>query len=311
MSISLTCTCGALLEIDESFLGKTIPCPDCQRPLSTQAAPQAVHATAPLAVVGLVLNLAGAFTIVGPLAGGVCGLLAARQIQKAKGALAGQQLALASIILGLALPLATVGLLWAPTVFGLDSALRQYNVGKDLDYPPDLKAVFKDDRIHFDVSAVVPSASWGRVMRLDAKNETTNLEWVVANLWEDAHAVVLLATPDAEKPSATEALNHFLQSQFVSWLNGQKKKTFEMGEKGVKIENEIGEEDDSIVYFQSKFEAGGIPREFLFRVTIKRNRLFIAAAGARANRFARLEPELRKILQSVQDEDKDKGAGGL
>ena len=35
MALSLTCSCGALLEIDDKFAGKIINCPDCNRPLNT------------------------------------------------------------------------------------------------------------------------------------------------------------------------------------------------------------------------------------------------------------------------------------
>src|SRR5579859_5391625 len=38
MAISLTCSCGARLEIDDKFAGQAIPCPDCQQPLNTAAA---------------------------------------------------------------------------------------------------------------------------------------------------------------------------------------------------------------------------------------------------------------------------------
>ena len=74
---------GPRLEIDEKFLGKDIPCPDCARPLPTKAPPTPPpldlpdqHRTSGLAILSLALALVGAFTLVGTLAAVVFGWLA-------------------------------------------------------------------------------------------------------------------------------------------------------------------------------------------------------------------------------------------
>ena len=82
MPLSLTCSCGAKLEIDDKFAGKVIPCPDCHRELST--APKVVQAnlTSSFALAGLPLALIGAFTVVGPVLAIICGLIGLRHISR-------------------------------------------------------------------------------------------------------------------------------------------------------------------------------------------------------------------------------------
>src|SRR5436305_15090380 len=76
MTLSLTCACGVHLEVDETFAGQTITCPDCQRPLRVPDARQTPRRTSGLALASLVLALAGALTVLGTLAGVLLGGLA-------------------------------------------------------------------------------------------------------------------------------------------------------------------------------------------------------------------------------------------
>src|SRR6516164_7782191 len=107
MPISVTCQCGARLEIDEKFLGKEVLCPDCQRPLPTKApvVPPPLdlpdyRRTSGLAVLSLTLALVGAFTIVGTLAAIVVGVFALRELGSKSGKLGGVGYARAGIIVG-------------------------------------------------------------------------------------------------------------------------------------------------------------------------------------------------------------------
>src|SRR5207302_8262451 len=101
MTLSLTCTCGARLEIDDKFAGQPINCPDCQRALQAPAAKEATgRRTSGLALASILLALIGAFTVVGTLAAVVLGVLALLQIAGKPDRLAGKGYALAGILLG-------------------------------------------------------------------------------------------------------------------------------------------------------------------------------------------------------------------
>src|SRR5437660_795244 len=82
MAISLTCSCGARLEIDDKFAGQVIPCPDCQRPLNTQTEePTKDLPVSGLALASLIVALVGGF-LGGGLAAIALGYAALRQIAR-------------------------------------------------------------------------------------------------------------------------------------------------------------------------------------------------------------------------------------
>src|SRR5581483_4910767 len=104
MPISVTCQCGVRLEIDEKFLGKEIPCPDCGRPLPTTAPPTPPPLEVPgyarksgLAVLSLTLALVGGFLILPAIAAIVTGIFALKQIAKHPARLEGASYARAGI----------------------------------------------------------------------------------------------------------------------------------------------------------------------------------------------------------------------
>src|SRR5947209_3446724 len=121
MTISLTCTCGALLEIDETFAGQTINCPDCQRALAVPRPEQPGVRTSGFALASLALALVGAFTVVGTLLAVLFGVLALTNIKKRPEELAGRNYALSGIVLGSALTLLTVFALSSLELFGLSN----------------------------------------------------------------------------------------------------------------------------------------------------------------------------------------------
>ena len=103
MTISLTCACGVRLEIDESFAGQTINCPDCQRAIvAPKPEPEGLR-TSGFALGSLTLGLVGAFTVIGTLLAVVLGLLGLQSIRRAPERVTGRGFALAGIGLGVGL----------------------------------------------------------------------------------------------------------------------------------------------------------------------------------------------------------------
>jgi hypothetical protein len=103
MAIALTCVCGARLEVDETFAGRSINCPDCKQPLKVPGTAQAARPTNVLALTSTVLALVGAFTIVGSLAAAVCGGMALLQINRRRDQSAGLGFAVFGLTAGLLL----------------------------------------------------------------------------------------------------------------------------------------------------------------------------------------------------------------
>src|SRR4051794_22513638 len=108
MTISLTCACGVRLEIDDTFAGKTINCPDCQRSITAPRPEPEGLRTSGLALGSLTLALVGAFTVLGTLLAVVLGFLGLQGIRRAPERVTGRGFALAGIGLGIAFTAVTI-----------------------------------------------------------------------------------------------------------------------------------------------------------------------------------------------------------
>jgi hypothetical protein len=166
MTLSLTCACGVHLEIDATFAGQTITCPDCQRSLRVPAPNEAPRRTSGLAIASLVLALAGAFTLLGTLLAVLLGGLALGQIKRDRDRLAGRGLAIAGMVLGVILTGVSLFAYSPVELFGVDSLLRESQWAGKLEYSGPLE-VSGDG---FVIKR--PSEEWG-VRRPDSSRKTT------------------------------------------------------------------------------------------------------------------------------------------
>ena len=85
MALTLSCSCGATFDVEDTFAGQTVSCPECHASLKAPVLRRGPLRTSGLAVASTVLALVGAFTLVGTLAAVLCGLAAlvwARQERK-------------------------------------------------------------------------------------------------------------------------------------------------------------------------------------------------------------------------------------
>jgi hypothetical protein len=159
MAVSLTCGCGARLEIDDKFAGQTVHCPDCQRPLAAPktAQPAVVLRTSGFALTSLILALVGAFTVLGTLAAVVFGVIALVQIGKHSDRVAGKGYAIAGILLGVVMTAGTVFALSRIELFGLSAVINDAQWAGRLDYSGELEVVREKEGF----SIKRPSKRWG------------------------------------------------------------------------------------------------------------------------------------------------------
>ena len=134
MSLSLTCTCGAKLEIDDKFAGRIIHCPDCHKEIAIPAQPMRALRTSWFAMLSVVLAIIGALSVVGTLAGAGCGWLALRHIRLYPDKVGGKKFAWAGIYLGSVFSLLGLACYFSPEVLGLDGFFRQIESARKLNY---------------------------------------------------------------------------------------------------------------------------------------------------------------------------------
>src|ERR1700730_6793465 len=100
MSLSLTCRCGTHFEVEESFAGQEVTCPQCQQPVKAPAAARGPIRTCDFAIASLVLALVGAFPVVGTVAAILLGIVSIIRIHRNRQRLAGMGYAVSGIVCG-------------------------------------------------------------------------------------------------------------------------------------------------------------------------------------------------------------------
>jgi hypothetical protein len=103
MALSLSCSCRAAFEVEDTFAGQTIACPDCGAALKVPPLRPPRLRTSGYAVASVVLALVGAFTIVGTALAAVLGFVALASIARHRDRLSGAGYAVLGIVLGIGL----------------------------------------------------------------------------------------------------------------------------------------------------------------------------------------------------------------
>jgi len=302
MPLSITCSCGARLEIDDRFAGQVIPCPDCQAPLSLPApAPTQHPRVSGLAVASLMVALVTGFTLVGGLAAILLGYVARRRIERQPGQYSGQGFARAGMVIGAVGTVLACAALMSPEVFHLDALLREFRWAKRLDYthsvlnPPVLNKPSGENQI----SLTMPSRRWGELVHAGDSGDRVD-HVILFDVWNDAQlacqSVFLDDVEDRKDWDAArrKGLERFLQSQLVSVLE----------RRGATLPKELTPHDIKQLDENSQEMLVdlrlGVDRTFLVRMTKKGPRLFVLVGGARKHRGSRLHDEFRKAFDSFQ-----------
>ncbi len=160
MPIALTCDCGARFELDGALAGWTIVCPECLQPMEAllHVPADTPPRTSMLALLSIVIALAGAFTVVGSMCAAILGIVALVQLRWRRGRLEGGGLACCGIVLGLTFTCVTVGLLWSDCV-PIAAWMRQRTTAAPVDTTGALEVLSRDA----NVILRRPSKAWGRV----------------------------------------------------------------------------------------------------------------------------------------------------
>jgi hypothetical protein len=297
MSISLTCSCGARLEIDDKFAGKTIPCPDCQQPLNTLTASPAPKdlPVSGLALASLTLALVGAFLPPVSLAAIALGVLAVRQIAHRPDRVGGLNFARAGMALGGVFTFIALAAYMSGDVMGVDSLLRQFYQAETLEHKMDAGGIFKikQSNLDHDFGIQRPSSSWAK---LKPKGSNQKDLLTLVDLRDDAHLVCLDFRGEDEQSAIDKAAERLRGSDLFKNLSKPS------DTRGQTPEPEAKKVPNSPNEMTLDVQLGGYPRTFLMRVVKmpKGGDILLLAAGTRAARFSRLVDEFRRSFDSFK-----------
>src|SRR5271154_1100276 len=100
MSLSLDCACGARFEVEDTFAGQAVSCPECQQQVQAPSGPAVPLRTSGYAVASIVAALVGAFTGIGTVVAIILALIAFADISRRRQQVTGTGYALFGLICG-------------------------------------------------------------------------------------------------------------------------------------------------------------------------------------------------------------------
>jgi hypothetical protein len=304
MTLSLTCSCGVQLEVDETFAGQSITCPDCQRSLQVPVARQTPRRTSGLALASLVLALAGAFTILGTLAAVLLGCLALLAISRQRDQLTGKGLAVAGIVLGVALTGLSLFAYTSVELFGLDTLLHEPQWAGKLDFDGPLEV----DRSKDGFAITRPSRKWGVYHNPRPADpflfDPAPQSLLLVNVQESAYVACVpisvgehTTLEDCRARAQREFANMDLTSGTGRGRVGLSGRLEVRSTKSLPSKGET-EGVEMLVVKHGR----GAEKTYLLRV-LKNGQddlMYMVAGGARSERFERLEGEIRQALDSFR-----------
>lgn len=166
MGLSLTCACGARFEVEDTFAGQAIPCPDCQQPLAVPVPSREPVRTSGYALASVLSALVFAFTGIGTLLAILLGLMALGQIRRHRGQVAGKGYALFGIIAGTVFTALFALAVIKAEFFAVGDQLREQFLSAKVDRSGPLEV----KRLQDGYAITRPSPKWG-IARDDLADE--------------------------------------------------------------------------------------------------------------------------------------------
>jgi len=307
MPIALTCECGARFEIDESFSGRDMPCPDCGVAVRT---PSRAASTSPRpawpALAAAALLLVGAFTVVGSAAASVLALFALWRIRSSPQAVGGQRLALAVAIAGPILTAATA-LAWTrPDWLPVAALLRRQALAGQLDAGGPMEIQGADGVC----SLTRPSRDWARATRGRVGDPAVgdlqkDRQFVLAFLPEKAYADVSRLDGQGARPFS-ELIGPITDEMLPERELDEGQRPAAFRPTAIARSETRADEIDGRRGRQWTIDLtrGGLRWTFLVRAYVKArpaasDTVYVVRAYAPSSSFARLEPELQKVIDAV------------
>jgi len=308
MTLSLTCSCGALLEIDDKFAGQTIRCPDCDKSLEMPSAARLPRRTSGLALASFILALVGAFTVVGTLLAVALGGLALVDIKHHRDRVAGRAYAIAGIVLGVLFTGLSLFAYLSFELFGLDQLIREPQWAGKLDFSGPLEII----RSKEGFAITRPSEKWGVYNDPPQLANKVQLDLVLVNVAEDGYLVCwpeIVANHWSLEQCREKALEDFRNGDLTT---GPTRSKLNLGPSRfeVRLAKHLPtvNETEGVEMLVDK-NVGGQRRTYIVRVVKKQgdDQMYLVAAGTSPHRFSRLEPQLRKGLDSFRLLDRPGG----
>jgi hypothetical protein len=299
MALTLSCSCGANFEVEDTFAGQQVSCPECQSSLKAPVRLRAPVRTSGLAIASLVLAVVGAFTVIGTLLAVLCGLLALVSIGRGRRQIAGVGLALLGILLGVGFTALSLFAYSQGELFGIGDQLRLVQLRGQVDYNSPLEIV--EEGQGFKITR--PSEKWG-VARPELKQNLDNASaLMLVHPGHDAYVDVSVL------PLNGATLDQLRQTV----LDEYRDQKLDLGKAdnpgiqvhGLKVRDTrlLGaREGTEVVEVTLDVRIMGQALTYLIQIVRdpRSNRAYIVRSWTSRRRFAQIENELRTVVESFR-----------
>jgi len=296
MALSLACSCGARFEVEETFAGQSVSCPDCYQSIQAPKLQRKQLRTSGFAVASVVMALVLAFTLFGTLLAVLLGVIALAHIKRHRDEVTGSGYAIFGIAGGTVFTILVVVAIVQTELFGFD-AIRGGLMGGQVDRTGPMEIVRTEDGF----AITRPSNKWGVAKGQLAKEIAPDRELVLANLGRDAYIDV----------SRELLLGRALEEYRDQVLDTYKEdKTTSKGHPGLQLnglkirESKAlpGEKDCESLEVLLEVNVGIQPIIFLLRIIRPpgSEHVYVIRGWAPKRKFRLVEPEVRMAMESFR-----------
>ncbi len=190
MPLSLSCSCGVRFEVEDTFAGQTVACPECQSPITVTVAARQPPRTSGYAVAAMVCALVLAFTGIGTLVAVLLGCLALVDIARNRGRVTGAGYAIFSIVWGIGFTGLFAFALAKGEVFGVGDLMREQFMGEQVDRSGPLEV--RRPSLGFAITR--PTSRWGIASGKLAQTFGDTSDLMLIHVGRDAYVTVASET---------------------------------------------------------------------------------------------------------------------
>jgi hypothetical protein len=299
MSLFVNCSCGSRFEVEETFAGQTVSCPECQSSVRVPALTRRPLRTSAYALASVLLGVTLAFTVVGTIVAVILGCVGLVSIARNRDRVTGAGFAVFGIVWGLIFTGVTLMALTRGELFGLDQ-LRQQIMAGEVDMTGPMEVIREKDGF----AITRPSSRWGVARESLLQRLNPNGSLLLANVLKDSYLSV------SAQVTGPIGMAHWRDTVVKGFNETPPDKVFGNGPNNPRIRQfkvrEVhalapvdGAESEEIILDGREM---GQARTYVVRI-IKddRNRkVYFIYAWTQSRRFSEVHHDLRKAMDSFR-----------
>jgi hypothetical protein len=296
MTLSLTCTCGSQFEVEETFAGQVVHCPECQSSVRVPSVNRRPLRTSAYALASAMLGVTLAFTVVGTILAVILGCVGLVSIVRNRDRVTGAGYAVFGIVWSLIFTAVTLLALTRGELFGLDR-LRQQVMAGEVDLTGPMEVI----RDGFAITR--PSGKWGVAKESLLQRLHPDASLLLANVLKDSYLTVSVefANPMGMahwRDSVVKNFNETPDGVLGKEPNNSRLRKFKVREVRTLAPMDGAQAEEIILDGREMGQA----RTYVVRIILDdRNRkVYFIYAWTQSRRFHEMQPDLRKAMDSFR-----------